>query len=244
MQSQSEMSTRDFIGFLRTYILSTRHVEKKRILVERRHLLDSCRAPALWDIYLARGNKESQRFFQENGVAMCFIQNNDFSVYFLINAHIMKKFKEAHRGLEFISESSEKGGLQFLDINMAFGDRLTCWMYKTRREKGMLPCDSGHSKLGKRSVASGCVCQVVRKLCSHRVSEGLRIRISWLQASGCPEPPVVAIEEKCINTLAGKDKTKEKKVDRTPVVVLPYIHNFSHRMKKISKNHRVRVALS
>ena len=117
-------------------------------------------------------------------------------------------------------------------------------MYKTRGEKGILPYDFGHTKLVKRSVASGCIWQAVNKSCHHRVSEGLQQQTRRLKASGYPESLLVAVAEKCINTLIGKCKIKEKIMDKRPMVVLPYIHNFSHRIKKIAEKHDIRVALS
>lgn len=122
---------------------------------------------------------------------------------------------------------------------MAFGEKHTCWVYKTREEKGILPYDSGHTKLVKRSVASGCVWQAIKKSCHHRTSDGLQRQVTRLQASGYQEPLLVAVAEKCITTLGGNRKIKEKDADRKPLVVMPYIHNFSHRLKKIAETHEV-----
>lgn len=62
----------------------------------------------------------------------------------------------------------------------------------------------------KKSVASGCVWQAVRKSCFHEVPDGLQIQISQLQASGDPKLLVVSIAKKCINTIPGKGKNKKK----------------------------------
>lgn len=66
---------------------------------------------------------------------------------------IKGKFKEAPRGLEFTFELPDRGMLQLLDITMTFEERHTCWTYKTRREKGIVPYDSVYSKLVKKSYA-------------------------------------------------------------------------------------------
>lgn len=167
----------------------------------------------------------------------CFLINKMTNI---MRMNIMKKFEEVHRGLKFTFESPDRGSLQFLVINNTFGERQTFWIYKTKGEKGRLPYDSGHWKFEKRSVTSGCVWQAIRKSCFHGVSDGLQIQISLLQAGGYPKPLMVAIAEKCINTLTAKGKNKEKNVDKK-VVVLPYIHNFPSRMKKIPEKHKLRV---
>ena len=84
-------------------------------------------------MYMAKGNRELQRFLKEEGVTRCFRYVDDFLVCFPIHqmteiarSKIIEKFREAHRGLEFTFELPERGSLQFLDINMTFEERHTC----------------------------------------------------------------------------------------------------------------------
>ncbi|CAN7999537.1 unnamed protein product, partial [Ixodes pacificus] len=246
------ISTSAFLDLLRTY-LSSLHVRYEGSVYTQKEgiCIGSCIAPALCDLYLARGNRELVPFFQEIGVTRCFRYVDDFLVCFPMNKmtepvceKVKQEFQKVHSGLEFTFEQPERRRLQFLDIEMAFGDEHTCWMYKTRGAKGILPYDSGHTKLVKRSVASGCVWQAMKKSCHHRISEGLQRQISRLQASGYPEPLLVAVAEKCIATLRGNNKPKEKDPVKKPMVVMPYIHKFSHRLKKIAETHEIKVVLS
>ncbi|CAN7984275.1 unnamed protein product, partial [Ixodes pacificus] len=205
------ISTREFLSLLRTYLGSLNIKFEENVYTQKEGIcIGSCIAPALCDLYMAKGNRELQGFFQENGVSKCFRYVDDFLVCFPIHkltdkvrSKIMEKFREAHKGLEFTYELPEKGSLQFLDINMTFEYRHTCWMYQTRGEKRILPYDSGHTKLVKRSVASGCMWQAIQKSCHHKVSESLQRQTSRLHASDSdyPEPILVAVAEKCISTL-------------------------------------------
>ncbi|CAN8019068.1 unnamed protein product [Ixodes persulcatus] len=156
----------------------------------------------------------------------------------------MGRFREVHGGLDFTYELPEGDNLQFLDVNLNMGEAHTCWMYRTRGEKGILPYDSAHTKLVKRSVASGCLSQALRKSCHHRVNEGLRRQIDRLEGSGFPKTLLVTVAEICLNKLKDNGKTKDRLEENKPVVALPYIHNISHRLKKVAAKHDVRVALS
>lgn len=77
------------------------------------------------------------------------------------------------------------------------------------------------------------------------MNEGLRrSQIDRLEVSGYPKTLLVTVAEKWLNELKGSGKTKDRLVEKKPVVVLPYTHNISYRLKKIASKYDVRVALS
>lgn len=74
---------------------------------------------------------------------------------------VLKEFTTAFHGLEFTCKVPENSALQFLDIKLFFEEQHTCFMYKKRREKGIMRFYSSHSKIVKRGVAMSCLKQVL-----------------------------------------------------------------------------------
>lgn len=57
----------------------------------------------------------------------------------------------------FTHEIPSHGTLQFLDLSSVFDKNHVCWQYSQRAQKELLPCDSAHSKLVKRVIATLCL---------------------------------------------------------------------------------------
>lgn len=103
------------------------------------------------------GDRELQNSLKVFQVYKCFHYVDDFLVCipFSGNIHdvsigILEMFKAAHCGLQFTYKLPVNDCLQFLDLSLKKCSEHTCWSYRTRSEKGLLPFDSAHTRLIKR----------------------------------------------------------------------------------------------
>lgn len=100
---------------------------------------------------------------------------------------------------------------------------------------------SGHSKIIKRSIAMSCLKQFGTKLSPHKTQERLRIQAEKLTVSRHPEQFISEIAESLLKKIKTASRTgierieKKNKYARPPVLL--YVHNLSHRLKKIGEKH-------
>lgn len=206
----------------------------------------------LSDIFLAQGNRILESVLPDLHVQKCFRYVDDFLVCLKPGTDIessippiIAAFESAHQGLDFTYEKPVNDAIQFLDINLKTGLSHTCWCYRTRGEKALLPYDSAHSKLIKRAIATSCMSQAIKKSCEHRVTESLSFQIDRLTKSGFTNQVLVSVAEKVLKTVVKKiNKEKDSKKPKKRPIVLQYIHKFSHRLKKVGTRHDVPVVFS
>lgn len=149
----------------------------------------------------------------------------------------MSVFKESSRGLKFTLERQDGQFLQFLDLRMQFTGEHVCWGYKPRTQKGILPYDSAHSKLVKRSIASSCLETAIGKSCHHAMHDSLCSQVKRLGTAGYPTSLMLAVAEKLLKKFRGKSQ-KDKQKKRARPHVMPYLHRVSHNIKKWRKGSR------
>lgn len=87
----------------------------------------------------------------------------------------------------------------------------------------------------KRSVAYACMLNSCQKSCVHAVARSLMNQVDRLRKSNYPDALIASLAEKLLKGFRTSDKideSKEKSKERP--IVLPYIHNVSHGLKKIA----------
>lgn len=145
-------------------------------------------------------------------------------------------FIEAHQGRQFTYEC----------LALSLQSQHTCWMYKPRVEKGLLPYSSRHTKLVKKGIAQGCIRQALNRSCFHKVRQSVFSQFERLEKAGYHKPLLIAVAEKLMRREGGRGNYDRPGVgeDRRKLVVLPYVHGFTHRVKKVAAKHGVYVVCS
>lgn len=128
---------------------------------------------------------------------------------------ILEMFKAVHCGLQFTYELPVNACLQFLDLSIKKCSEHTCWSYRTRSEKGLLPFDSAHTKLIKRGIAFSCLSNAVKKSCHHRITESLSFQVSRLKKSGYRDALLVSVSEKVLRTVVKEKGCRSRRCERT-----------------------------
>lgn len=105
-QNQCGISATDFLDPIQTYLYSLQDEFEGSVYSQKEGTcVGIFIAPVLRDVYLARGNRRLQTFFEEIGVVKCFRYVDDFLVFFPIQKLtdtarevVMERFREAHPG--------------------------------------------------------------------------------------------------------------------------------------------------
>lgn len=84
--------------------------------------------------------------------------------------------------------------IRFLDLELFYLNN-TRWKYAPRSKKALLPYESAHSKLVKRSLANLCFLNAQRKSCPHVKQKSLTEQVDLLKASGFPAFVLLAVDE-------------------------------------------------
>lgn len=95
-------------------------------------------------------------------------------------------FEDCLKPLQITHEVPEGNALKFLDMSLMFSDNQVCWSYAPRIQKPLLPFSSAHTKLVKRSVATMCFSNALKKSCVHHVQSAVEAQVSgqrWSKVS-------------------------------------------------------------
>lgn len=130
-----------------------------------------------------------------------------------------------------------------MDLELSFFGDHVCWKYAPRTRKGILPFDSAHSKVVKRGIASSCLGASLRKSCLHSAQGSFEGQIERLQRAGFPLRALVEVAESLIKKIKGNRKSNSDRPTTRPVVI-PYMHNVTHNLKKVAQRYNVPVAFS
>lgn len=133
----------------------------------------------------------------------------------------------------------------FLDLTLFFEDDHTCYMYAPRSEKPLLNFRSSHPKLVKNSIAFSCCKSALSKTCHHLMRQSLEGQVARLKQAGFPSSSLLATCEKAVKYFKSPNESKKAcEPEKMKMAVIPYVHTFSHRLKKIGRKYNVKVICS
>ncbi|CAN7941874.1 unnamed protein product, partial [Ixodes hexagonus] len=158
---------------------------------------------------------------------------------------VLSIFKNSLDPMDITHELPVEESLRFLDLRLCFLSHHTCWTYAPRGKKPLLHYQSAHSKLVKRGVVNLCLKNAITKSCPHSVKTSFDAQIARLLSGGYPNHVLISVAEKLLQKIKNPKIIQCKKRDRNqrPAVV-PYIHHFSHGLKKIGNRVNVNVVFS
>ena len=209
-------------------------------------------APILCDIFLASVDRSVNARLADSEVISIFRYVDDYLVvlpdlsspdFDNIVGMITSVFTFESRGLTFTCERPSDNSMQFLDLKLTFNNDHVCYMYNPRTKKSLLPYDSAHTKLVKRGIAMSCVKSALAKSCLHTTSDSLNNQLRRLDAAGFPSSLVNAVCESVLQGIKKKEPDQQKERDRRRPQI-PYIHRFSHNLKKVTQRYDVKVVFS
>lgn len=254
-QNASGISVNGFIELLKLYLKSTFIVwDEKPYLQKDGICIGSCIAPILSDLFLARLDRSFADIVKDTNVINIFRYVDDFLIVLNSNdssfkddvLNVLNLFRNHFSPLELTFELPENRVIQFLDISITMHHDRTCWMFKPRGEKPLLPFHSAHSKLVKRSIASLSFFNCLKKSCPHLMHESFSQQCKRLENAGYPSHVLVSVAEGVLKKVCNKkgQDNQEAMSKKEKVAVIPYFHKFSHNLKKIAQRSGARVVFS
>lgn len=156
---------------------------------------------------------------------------------------VLEVFTHHSEGLTFTHELQNGAYLQFLDLRLEFIAKHVCWSYHPRSKKGLLPYDSSHSKLVKRSIASSCLQAALEKSCHNVVNDSFARQVERLTAAGFPTSVLLSVAEVLLKKLKREHRPQRERPNKRPLVI-PYLHKISHNLKKVALRYDVPLVFS
>lgn len=158
-------------------------------------------------------------------------------------------FNECLRPLDITIECPQDDRLRFLDLELHFMASHVCWSYAPRGNKAILPFNSAHSKLVKRSIAGLCFKNVLTKSCAHTVSSSFTKQVERLECAGYSRDVLRSVVEKALKAIKDANRStaisgEATQVREKKVAVIPYLHQISHNIKRVGKRAGVNVIFS
>ncbi|XP_064468305.1 uncharacterized protein LOC135379006 [Ornithodoros turicata] len=254
-QNTAGLSASGFVQLLIMYLKSTYiHWDGKPFLQKKGVCIGSCIAPVLSDLLLADVDKSMSSILHSEGVIKTFRFVDDYLLVIRGNVtnpesqalNTISKVQTFLSPLELTHELPVNSSIKFLDITLTFNQDHMCWAYCPRANKPLLPYESAHSKLVKRGIVKYCLRNVLQKSCPHQMAECLQRQTERLHRAGYPTHVVVSVAEALLRQIRahGPNQLTAPDPDRGRVVVIPYLHNISHRLKKIGERAGARAVFS
>lgn len=113
--------------------------------------------------------------------------------------------------------------------------------------KPLLNYKSGHTKLVKNAIALSCFTSALKKTCTHLVESSFSAQVKKLRQAGFPRDVLIKVCEKLIKKIKrgpGDGCDLVEKAQHKKFAVLPYVHGFTHRLKKVASRYDVQVVIS
>lgn len=249
-QNECGISVASFLELLSMYLRSTLVEWKGGVYRQKSGVCIGSRvAPKLSEVYLGRIDRDLEGGLESLALkTMRYV--DDYLVFVEMDncvrsrVNVLKMFNEKGRGLKFTFEVPKDGCIQFLDLKIRIGQEHTCWRYSPRSIKPILDFHSCNSKLVKNGVATSCLESALCKSCPHQMSEAFHDQLTRLRLSNFPEGKLGLLSERLLKKLKrdGNDRAGIDK--RLPYTCIPYLHAFSHRMKKVGHRFGVNVVFS
>lgn len=143
-------------------------------------------------------------------------------------------FRSNPFGLTFTTESPENGRLQFLDLCIQESNSATCWLYKQRSTKPLLPFESSHSRTVKEAITQNLLRSACQRSCHHLTKEAIGLQVQRLRTSGYPMARIQESARKVFLGLTEIDRREKREKCKERPAVIPYYHGISHRLKKVA----------
>nr|XP_037290089.1 uncharacterized protein LOC119185061 [Rhipicephalus microplus] len=253
-QNSAEISVQCFLDLLRLYLRSTFATWNGKTFLQKQGIcIGSCLAPVLSDIFLAHHDRNLAHVLSQHRVAKVVRYVDDYLVLFereenVAVSQLEAVFSACLSPLVITVEEPTDSVLRFLDIELEFKQQHTCWEYKPRANKPLLPYQSAHSKLVKRSIANLCFGNALRKSCHHKIQKSVMSQSERLSAAGFPESIQVSVVEgllkKCRLDSRPREADIQPAVSRSRVAVVPYLHKTAHNLKKVASRVGIKVVFS
>ncbi|XP_072142238.1 uncharacterized protein [Dermacentor andersoni] len=256
-QNTAGISVVNFMALLEFYLCSTAVCFQGHFYVQRKGIcIGSCVAPVLCNIFLAGIDRALSKVFDGGNVLKVYRYVDDFLILLterspLTYSHtvqgILTDFKQQGKGLDFTFELAKDNSLQFLDLNITLTDEGSCWMYRPRARKEVLPYESTHSKTVKRAIATMCLESALKKSCCHKAQASFDDQILKLRKAGFPCLALSAVSEALLKKLKKERKRSEEGLtveNKGKAVVIPYSHKVAHNLKHVAVKYKIPVVFS
>lgn len=254
-QNEAGISVSGFLELLEVYLNSTFAIWDGVLYLQKKGVcIGSCIAPVLSDLLLAQKDRRLQRQLEGSKALRCFRFVDDFFVLLDTDVHNFEPVKQEIQDIfvqylhpfTLTSEVPENNTIRFLDLRLSFTPNHTCWSFEPRSNKPLLPFASSHSKLVKRAVAKSCYYNALNKSCIHAQQDSFNQQTDRLVKAGYPKQLLVSVSESMLASLSKNNKNDltESAKEKEKTTVVPYIHKFSHKLKKIGNRAQVRVVFS
>lgn len=155
-QNQCGLPVESFLELPKFYLTSTVVMFNNLSYIQKQGIcIGSCVAPVLWDIFLSQCDRDISQNLPNNLVARVFRYVDDYLVLLherpaqlqsvTVNT-IQSNFCKQAKGFKFTYELPTDSRLQFLDLQLLFGENHTCCTYSPQSKKRLLQFDSAHLK--------------------------------------------------------------------------------------------------
>lgn len=121
------------------------------------------------------------------------------SIFLMFKA--LGEFRECFMPLILTFELPVKRTIRCLDLKLHFLRNHICWEYEPRASKPLLPFDSSHSKLVKRSITTSCFKSALNKSCFHSMYDSFQKQVDRLLIAGYPKHLLTAVAESILQRL-------------------------------------------
>ncbi|XP_049528721.1 LOW QUALITY PROTEIN: uncharacterized protein LOC125947615 [Dermacentor silvarum] len=255
-QNETGVAVSGFLEMLTFYLKSTfvsweesQYIQKSGICI------GSCLAPVLSDIYLAKKESRTiQTCLDMSLVAKVCRYVDDFlvliecpeEVFEQAAGKVLDVFRQNLHPLELTHELPENNSLRFLDVKLCLSSRHLCWSFEPRSGKPLLSFKSAHSKLVKRGIINVCLVNALRRSCPHSMQISFDAQVDRLLSAGYTKALISAVAEKLCKQikLGENNRAPRPPVEKKKLAVLPYIHDVSHKLKRVGQRAGVAVVFS
>lgn len=117
--------------------------------------------------------------------------------------NIKAAFESISPKLTLTEKQHQSGVLAFLDLELTFKQDHMCWQFAPKCKKELVPFNSAHFKLVKRSIASEYINSALNKSCPHKMVEAVMTQNDLLCREGYTQQLIASVERNLIETFKG-----------------------------------------
>lgn len=221
-------------------------------VVTRLHSKGSRFTPVLRDIFLSKIDQALEVVVLHSLAVKVSCYVDDYLVVFDTNAHdpksgdLLNIFEQNGLCLKFTTENMKDVCLQFLYLKLKFMLDHVCWMYAARSVKPLLKYSSGNTKLVRNALAFSCFHSAVMKSCPHLMEPSFTSQVQQLREADFPQETLSLVCQKLVHNIKNGGPTEHTSTEQEckKIAMLPYIHDFTHGLKKDASHYSVQVLIS